>query len=523
MKATGNLLGTILDLGREMMVTGAEVWRVEDMLEKLFDAYCFKDWEVWVVSSCLAATVYTWDDREYTQIRIIKGRNYDLDKLEREHQRRLLAIRRQVEDASAPVGELNAQQRRDALAREYTRLMQDVDTQITDPETSEDELKELWELRKAYARQYRAELAILNLQIQQQDIETAKEGISLRLAAVKGLGGRGAQRLRLGKPYVDAPCKERQRGGDVQDQAARKGLGRQQAGLVAECDARTAGARIAGRHAVRAQEGCSGRMGGLHHHPAVAGIGSRQVKVAQAVLGFPHAEPAGSRAPEQGEQCRIVIHVCDMGFHVCPVGLLRRIAAHVLVAVHAAFRQHDFVIQFAPGGRNDVGFAGIGVVLIEQDDVPVPIPPGLHPDEVEHVAQGLAGETRSDDRPVSGTAEPHEGLMPLTGKDAGQFLHVHAFGVEMGITGTDAHGDAGIDFIHRFTQAPAEIGHAPAHHVEKGGAFRARSAGEEVADLLHVLGHKSQNQTLGGGADVGIVWSLLHTSIHRVIIICSEK
>ena len=83
MKATGNLLGTILDLGREMMVTGAEVWRVEDMLEKLFDAYCFKDWEVWVVSSCLAATVYTWDDREYTQIRIIKGRSYDLDKLER--------------------------------------------------------------------------------------------------------------------------------------------------------------------------------------------------------------------------------------------------------------------------------------------------------------------------------------------------------------------------------------------------------------------------------------------------------
>lgn len=111
--------------------------------------------------------------------------NNDLDKLEREHQRRILAIRRQVEDASAPVGEADAQQRRDALARKYTRLMQDVDTQIADPETSKDELKELWELRKAYARQYQAELAILNLQIQQQDIETAKEGINLRLAAVK--------------------------------------------------------------------------------------------------------------------------------------------------------------------------------------------------------------------------------------------------------------------------------------------------------------------------------------------------
>ncbi len=29
MKTTGKLMGAILDLGREMMITGAEVWRVE--------------------------------------------------------------------------------------------------------------------------------------------------------------------------------------------------------------------------------------------------------------------------------------------------------------------------------------------------------------------------------------------------------------------------------------------------------------------------------------------------------------
>lgn len=81
-RATGKLLGAILDLGKEMLVTGGEVWRVEDLLESLFEAYCFREWDVWVVGSCIAATVETWDGREYTQIRSIKGRRYDLDKLE---------------------------------------------------------------------------------------------------------------------------------------------------------------------------------------------------------------------------------------------------------------------------------------------------------------------------------------------------------------------------------------------------------------------------------------------------------
>lgn len=76
-------MGTILDLGRAMLVTGAEVWRVEEIMEQTFETYLFKDCEVWVVASCIGATVYTWDDREYTQIRIIRGRSYDLDKLER--------------------------------------------------------------------------------------------------------------------------------------------------------------------------------------------------------------------------------------------------------------------------------------------------------------------------------------------------------------------------------------------------------------------------------------------------------
>lgn len=109
----------------------------------------------------------------------------DLEKLERQHQQKLLAIRRQAEDVSEGSGAKTAEEQVAALQREYSRLVQDVDAKIIDPETSEDEVKELLKLRQAYDKRYKAELAILNLQIQQQEIETAKETISLRLAAVR--------------------------------------------------------------------------------------------------------------------------------------------------------------------------------------------------------------------------------------------------------------------------------------------------------------------------------------------------
>lgn len=120
------------------------------------------------------------------QIKLLEQKkNNDIEKLERQHQQRLLAIRRRIEDAGEDSGAKTSQQQRAALAREYSRLVQDIDAQIADPETSKDEVEELWKLRQAYAKRYKAELAILNLQIQQDEIETAKESINLRLAAVR--------------------------------------------------------------------------------------------------------------------------------------------------------------------------------------------------------------------------------------------------------------------------------------------------------------------------------------------------
>lgn len=120
------------------------------------------------------------------QIRLQQQKlNNDLEKLEREHQAKLLAIRRQVEDTMVDSGAKTAEEQRTALMQEYMRLKEDVDARIMNPETSDDEVKELMKLREAYNKRYLAEKQILELQLQQQAIETEKETINLRLSAVR--------------------------------------------------------------------------------------------------------------------------------------------------------------------------------------------------------------------------------------------------------------------------------------------------------------------------------------------------
>ncbi len=118
-----------------------------------------------------------------------KSLQQKLQTLEMAHQAKLLAIRRQVEDVGVDSGAKTADEQRSALLQKYSRLYEDtitkIDTGRTNGTLSEDEITELYNLAMAYRKRYSAEAAILNLQIQQQDIETAKEGINLRLAAVK--------------------------------------------------------------------------------------------------------------------------------------------------------------------------------------------------------------------------------------------------------------------------------------------------------------------------------------------------
>lgn len=77
------LLNVILDLGRAMIVNGAEVWRVEEILNRICDAYSFREHDLLVMGKTLQATVQTEDGQIITQIKCIERAGHDDDKLER--------------------------------------------------------------------------------------------------------------------------------------------------------------------------------------------------------------------------------------------------------------------------------------------------------------------------------------------------------------------------------------------------------------------------------------------------------
>ena len=77
------LLSVILDLGRAMIVNGAEVWRVQEILNGICDAYSFREYDLLVMGKSLQATVHTADGQIITQIKCIESTSHDDDKLDR--------------------------------------------------------------------------------------------------------------------------------------------------------------------------------------------------------------------------------------------------------------------------------------------------------------------------------------------------------------------------------------------------------------------------------------------------------
>lgn len=75
------ILTVILDLGRDLIRVGAEVWLVEERLGDIFDAYGFKSRDMVIMSDCLQATVQTYEGTVHTQIREVPGKDHNMDKL----------------------------------------------------------------------------------------------------------------------------------------------------------------------------------------------------------------------------------------------------------------------------------------------------------------------------------------------------------------------------------------------------------------------------------------------------------
>ncbi len=76
------LLKRVLDVGEKMLVTGAEVNRVEDSMRRMFQAYDVEHIEIFIITSSMVVTIETKDGEIFTQTRSIKTLSIDLDKLD---------------------------------------------------------------------------------------------------------------------------------------------------------------------------------------------------------------------------------------------------------------------------------------------------------------------------------------------------------------------------------------------------------------------------------------------------------
>src|SRR5574344_2381884 len=76
------LLSAILDVGEMMLISGAEVNRVENTIQHMADAYGFSRVDVFTITSSIVVTVHDPLGDIYTQTRRIKGYETDMRKVE---------------------------------------------------------------------------------------------------------------------------------------------------------------------------------------------------------------------------------------------------------------------------------------------------------------------------------------------------------------------------------------------------------------------------------------------------------
>ncbi|HKM35560.1 MAG TPA: threonine/serine exporter family protein [Lachnospiraceae bacterium] len=77
------LLSAILDVGETMLISGAEVNRVENTIQHMAVAYGFSKVNVFAITSSIVVTVYEPEGNIYTQTRRIKVFETDMYKVER--------------------------------------------------------------------------------------------------------------------------------------------------------------------------------------------------------------------------------------------------------------------------------------------------------------------------------------------------------------------------------------------------------------------------------------------------------
>jgi len=75
------LFGYAMDIGEEMLISGAEVHRVEESINRMCHALGAVRVDVFIITSSMVVTIHTADGNTYTQTRRITTTSYDFQKL----------------------------------------------------------------------------------------------------------------------------------------------------------------------------------------------------------------------------------------------------------------------------------------------------------------------------------------------------------------------------------------------------------------------------------------------------------
>ena len=91
------LLSAALDIGEQMLVSGGEIYRVEDCINRICRAYGAIDVDVFTITSSIVLTIQAPDGKRYTQTRRIERSETNLDRVDK-----LNLLSRQM--CSEPIG-----------------------------------------------------------------------------------------------------------------------------------------------------------------------------------------------------------------------------------------------------------------------------------------------------------------------------------------------------------------------------------------------------------------------------------
>ena len=75
------LIGYAMDIGEQMLISGAEVHRVEESISRICYALGAARVDVFIITSSMVVTVHTNDGNTYTQTRRVTSTNIDFEKL----------------------------------------------------------------------------------------------------------------------------------------------------------------------------------------------------------------------------------------------------------------------------------------------------------------------------------------------------------------------------------------------------------------------------------------------------------